>query len=359
MLALYLVPTTIRHTSREPVVRLLATTCPGFRRMWAHYPRATLTPYTLFVVEADTFAPLDADARVVRLWSGASLAAILDADAAPQVVPVGVTTRLTAMGVTAGATETRRDLFRLIASRLEPALHDRSYNLPSRDLKGTITDDFNRANGGLGANWEETISAGTPDIVIASNQASYGGASFELSYWRRTEASFPDTQYTEMDTRHLTSEYAHITPGTRMSNDGDGYTPGSLDSASDLVGLYRKDDAGSFFIAGYTATITDNTTYNLRIVSTGTSHEIFLDDVSIGADTDGTYASGRPGMCSEGITGLTPTGDNWESTSPVGAGGPPAGFLQNVPIKGGGLLVAAGAYPLWWILQRRRQRMRR
>lgn len=173
------------------------------------------------------------------------------------------------------------------------------------------TDNFNRADGALGANWSEAATAYTDNQpVIASNEAKSGGeGSYDnASYW--SADSFANNQYSKATISVLPSS------GTSLM----GVIVRA--SASDFCFCQYKRDSGSnksrlyWFNAGaYTAIAFQNTTTfasgdTIELEVEGTTYTMFKNGVSILSGANGS----APATGSAGITlyDLDERLDDWE-----------------------------------------------
>lgn len=163
------------------------------------------------------------------------------------------------------------------------------------------TDNFNRADGGLGANWTTQDNAG----VISSNTFLAAG-SFGYQFWNAD--AFPDNQYGQAffgPGGAATQQYVGLT--LRASGTGAGAYDNYFiyaDAANIYIG---KNVSGSFTllqtITGEGASLT---TYKASIE--GSTIKVYKSGVQIGSDqVDATHTSG-----SVGIGGLSGSLDDWE-----------------------------------------------
>lgn len=180
------------------------------------------------------------------------------------------------------------------------------------------TDNFNRADGALGANWSEAASAYTDNVpVIASNQAKSGGeGSYDNAvFWNAN--SFANAQYAKAVISTLPSS------GTSLM----GVTVRS--SASDYVLCQYKRDSGSnknrlyWFNAGaYTAIALQNTTTfasndTIELEADGSTFTMYKNGTSILSGSNGS----APSTGSAGFTmyDLDERLDDWEGGDMVSA----------------------------------------
>jgi hypothetical protein len=151
----------------------------------------------------------------------------------------------------------------------------------------SVTDDFNRADGALGANWTKpAYSAAT--LVISSNRVvsdTYGVTA--VAY--HSGSTFANNQYSQIKMNSSISGYTG--PGCRMNPEGDGYIAEAYNSTS--LAVRRLDNGVATTIgSGITGLTLLNST--VKITCSGSTIEVFVDDVSVGSRTDATYGSGSP-----------------------------------------------------------------
>lgn len=170
-----------------------------------------------------------------------------------------------------------------------------------------VTDNFNRADGGLGANW---TTSGDDGPAIASNAAIGTQSEYTAAFY--SGVSFNAT-HTSQIVKGNASNYQG--PGVRIDT-GTGFgiwviyfNHGDLQLCSDGSG---GDSIGSpaAFTNGQTAKLAVNgTTYTMSINGTPDAG---------GTVTDATLSDGAPGI---GFYGTSGTADNWEGTGESGATG--------------------------------------
>lgn len=324
MIATYLVPTIEKDIqvvnesfkSREPLFLEEAKSCPGWKQSWAHIPKGTLVPYTLLTVRADSFAPLDAMPEAILIGKFDKLGDWLEGDKVRRAIPSGIRGKMTALGLVSSGTLTRRELWERIAHRLEPALHDMSYESSVGLPPSSITDDFNRANGAPGSGWTEVfLIDGGGSAAIVSNQFAATN-DYSTSIWRRTEAAFPDDQYVQTSSR-MSDIYSLVLPYARCSADGDGYAPWGWSTTGMEIRRFDATTTASnpanTYLTGFAGVWVVGTFYTLKITVTGDSIRV---DQGIynGTGTDSTYTSGKPGIYSYASDPVAGAADNFECT---------------------------------------------
>jgi hypothetical protein len=154
-----------------------------------------------------------------------------------------------------------------------------------------VSDNFNRANGGLGSNWE-TVGAG-PALEIASNFviAPSTNAEARVSLWN---GSFEDDQWAEA---FIDFQAATGSLGLEVRDDGTGTTSYFFQWAADdggTINIY-KNIAGSFTVLDEVTGVGTGEAY-IRLEAIGTSIKVYADGVEVMSATDSDITSGRPGI---------------------------------------------------------------
>jgi len=337
MLKVYLAPTLEREAAisrpgrvimeQTAVVWDLSRTLPGWRRTFQNIKKVAgvMRPVTLLAVEADDFSALDADPRVWEFSAGARLREAL-ADPVEYVLPVAVRNRLTQLEITGLTRATKRQLWDLVRDKIEPALHEQSYELVARpEPRGSITDAFT-GTGALGAGWAEGHHIfGSLDVARVSDVAQLAlGSGDQAMQFYRSEATFPNTQWAQMrmlyqndasirvaavargqqaDTTHVTGYWSYY------QLDGTNFDFRVVNFPSTLTSLASGAHGGSV----------TNGNYNLgKVDSNGTTHTLYLDSVQIANPTDSTFSSGHPAIIGFSSNTIAGTGDDFECIDAVG-----------------------------------------
>lgn len=161
-----------------------------------------------------------------------------------------------------------------------------------------VIDDFNRADGALGANWEVEVGA----AAIASNAISFTGEMI-ARYVGRT---FAADQEAEVVIGSPGS--SHVGGAVRVQNTGGGYfTTSEFDST--YIVVYRRDSGGSYSemhrVTGLSLVSGDR--IGLRV--SGSTFSIILNGTAIGTSfTDTLFSTGQPG-----IYGFSSTSTEWSA----------------------------------------------
>jgi hypothetical protein len=169
----------------------------------------------------------------------------------------------------------------------------------------SASDDFNRADGGLGANWT-AIADGA--MAIASQQVT--GTAGVVSGDIRTAETYPGDQYSEIEvtsTQLTGSQW--IGPAVRLQNGGQNGYVGiyNWNSGSPVLQLFKRSGGnwtqlGSTYNSGPLAAGT-----KLRLTVLGNSISFTANGVERIGLTDSTFSSGAPGIMAFGSA----TADNW------------------------------------------------
>lgn len=187
------------------------------------------------------------------------------------------------------------------------------------------SDGFNRADGGLGANWTATkdFFGTTAVLQIVSNQAAGdAGGNWPLSIW--TADSFPDDQYCQATYAGGTT---FVTVFVRAAANGSNHLTGygfyfrlsdhawGLDRFNgDSTATHLQSGIGSFSAGDV-----------LRIEAVGTEISAFINGAPFASGTDSTYTSGSAGL---GITGSDAQADDWSAGSMAAGGGGKPWYAQ-------------------------------
>lgn len=170
-----------------------------------------------------------------------------------------------------------------------------------------VTDNFNRANGALGANWTE-ITAADAAPTISSNTA-IGGTGLSTwgdgSLW--TANSFTNDQYAEFD-----ATYAAV-------GDVEVLLRGNVAGTQGYLLVWNGTDVSILELPGLGTLDTDagnptSGTHNLRFEAEGTALRGYVDNVQVVSTTDATWTSGSPGIIFyRGTAGTGGSIDNFEA----------------------------------------------
>ncbi len=179
-----------------------------------------------------------------------------------------------------------------IGIRLGPQILD-SMPVPS-DLSASYSDNFNRSNGAIGADWTQTDS-GTGSVSVDSNEAQNAN-DFAITYYAYdANTSSTDSQFCELTATSEIDNNAQFGPQVRMLNsyaNSSGYMahwqPNNNQARiryTNTSGIPARTD-----ITSYTGR-TETAPVDVRIEVDGSGLEYFLDGSSIGSTTDTTYGA--------------------------------------------------------------------
>jgi hypothetical protein len=185
-------------------------------------------------------------------------------------------------------------------------------------LVTTVSDDFNRNNGGLGASWTSLPGGG---LGIMAGQAT-GGAAGQFTGSYRSAESFNPNQYSEIgitSTAFSTSTHQWIGASVRNQTNGDLYVGiywNNLGGTS-VLRLYKRisgnfTQLGTEYVSG---TLPAGT--KLKTIATGTTVSLLLDGTVRISVYDADLGSGSPGIMAYDLA----TADNWNASDfSTGAG---------------------------------------
>lgn len=182
-----------------------------------------------------------------------------------------------------------------------------------------VTDDFNRADGALGANWTAYVNAG---LVIVSNTA-HPNVSAGSRGSKYTGASFTDDQYAEAEIGAKgTGNYFSV--GVRV-NGTDGSRSGyifSLGGSNELYISKYASGSGTDHVTS-TATFANGDIMRIEAVDSGANVDISVlvngVEVNSWTDTSSVIASGLPSM--EIYSGTGTSNFNSFGAGDIGGGG--------------------------------------
>lgn len=167
-----------------------------------------------------------------------------------------------------------------------------SFGISFAIRSATYADNFNRSS--IGTEWE----AAEGSLWTIASSLYLKPVSFYMHTSVRAVGSFPNDQLSEMMVEVAVTGAGDATfahgPAVRIGPTGDCYF---LWVELTKVGLYKR-TAGSYSgIADSApfATLSADTFYKFKLVVTGTSLEVFLNDVSILTATDSAITAGNPG----------------------------------------------------------------
>jgi len=181
------------------------------------------------------------------------------------------------------------------------------------DAPSSITDDFNRANGGLGANWTDSsdlaVSQGG-SLQISGNQVVSSPTNINfVSFY--SGAPFPNDQYAQATIIGGITGYS--TAGVVVRHQGSGRSSfyvfiGYPLTTPAQVAYFRCDNGTWTALASNNAPVNSGSILKLRVV--GSTLTGSVDGVDQPSVTDTTYASGFPGIhCRSGAA------DNFQAGS--------------------------------------------
>lgn len=145
-----------------------------------------------------------------------------------------------------------------------------------------VTDNFNRANGSLGANWTDQSSPIAPHIV--SNEASGNGAGVTAAFW--SAQAWNSAHSSQFVYRGSAANFAAPTVRAQAgANSWYGFfNNGTLQKCTAGTRVTLATFTG--YVAGDTAKLTVN----------GTTLECFVNGGSVGSHTDASFSGGSAGI---------------------------------------------------------------
>jgi hypothetical protein len=170
---------------------------------------------------------------------------------------------------------------------------------------GSASDDFNRADGALGANWTATSDGG---MAIASQQVIGTAAQVRGNTW--TASTFGGDQYSEVQVTSTQLTGAQwIGPAVRVQNGGQNAYVGiyNWNSGSPLLQVFER-SGGSWAQLGSSYSISPLAAgTKLRLTVVGNSISFMVNGVQRIGVTDSSFTSGAPGI----MAFDSASADNW------------------------------------------------
>jgi hypothetical protein len=164
----------------------------------------------------------------------------------------------------------------------------------------TFSDNFNRANGGLGANY---LTANGHAPVIATNVVNAAAGVTAIAIVDPGVLAFGADQKAEVLCGNIAANTRYAGAVVRMTSAGNGYevyTDGS--SGAGHTEIAKVVSGVETVIANFALTFTSTDT--IGIESSGTTQFILKNGVRSGSVVDATYASGQPGISAFDVVGL-------------------------------------------------------
>ncbi len=175
------------------------------------------------------------------------------------------------------------------------------------------TDNFNRADGGLGTNWTTVTSSGAPQISTNVVRSTAVGTD-SMSYYNATSA--PNDQYASSAVVTATTSSVGNGPIVRTDSGTKtfyvAYVTGPLDATAKIF-LSKFTSGTSVNITNGTFTVAANDVLKLEVI--GTNLSVYLNGVlKIGPTSDGAISTGQFGIQVFADAGTTADSqlDNWE-----------------------------------------------
>src|SRR5215469_11712950 len=204
---------------------------------------------------------------------------------------------------------------------------------PQTALAATASDNFNRANGSLGANWTNTSDGG---LAIVS-QAVVGASSSEVSGDIRTGESYAGNQYSQVQvTSTQLTGGQWIGPMVRAQNGGLKAYVGIYhwNNGSPNLQLFKRSGVNSWTQLGSTYSTSPLAAgTQLEVIVTGSTISFLQNGIVRVSATDTSLSGGAPGIMSYG-TGQV---DNWSGGSGTfTVGGSVSGLSGTVVLQDNG-----------------------
>jgi putative esterase len=204
--------------------------------------------------------------------------------------------------------------------------------LPSAGA-ATVSDNFNRANGGLGSNW--TTLGGTTAPQIVNNTAQPGSAgTVNSAYW--SASTFGNNQYAAASFPDSSGTNYGPAIAVRLSNSR-GYFLWYGNSAS-TVSIWRMDSSSSWTELKASAKLTVAATDVWQLQAVGSTLTGYQNGKQVVTTTDTQYTTGAPGIwmyyATNQITNWS--GGDVATTPTYSVGGTVSGLTGSVVLQDNG-----------------------
>jgi len=205
--------------------------------------------------------------------------------------------------------------------------------LQSNAHAATISDNFNRANGGLGSNW--TTVSGTTAPQIVNNTAQPGSAgTLNSAYWSAN--TFGSNQYAAASFPNSSGTNYGPAIAVRLSN-SKGYFLWYGNSAS-TVSIWRMDSSSSWTQLKTSAKLTIAATDVWQLQAVGSTLTGYQNGQPVVTTTDTHYTTGGPGIwmyyATNQITNWS--GGDVATTPAYSVGGTVSGLTGTVVLRDNG-----------------------
>jgi hypothetical protein len=207
----------------------------------------------------------------------------------------------------------------------------------------TVLDNFNRANGGLGANWTTVRGTTAPQIVDDTAQPGSAGK-VNSAYWSAN--TFGSDQYAAAS--FSTNSGSNYGPAiaVRLSN-STGYFLWYGNSTS-TVSIWRMNSSSSWTELKASAKLTMAATDVWQLQAVGSTLTGYQNGTPVVTTTDTHYKTGAPGIWMYYATSQITNwyGGDVDTTSAYSVGGTVSGLNGTVVLQddGGDVLTANGAF---------------
>ena len=204
----------------------------------------------------------------------------------------------------------------------------------------TASDDFNRADGGLGPNWTDISDGG---LAISSQLVTGTAGQVTGDMW--SAQAFGSDQYSqdEVTSTQLTGGQ-WIGPGVRLQNGGqDGYAGFYYwNFGSPELMLFKRSGGGWAEIGGGAYPVSPLAAGTMiELTAVGSKISLLLNGTAVISVTDTSFTGGSPGIVAYG----NPTADNWSGGNASGAtftvGGTVSGLSGTVVLQDNGGTISA------------------
>jgi putative esterase len=165
------------------------------------------------------------------------------------------------------------------------------YLTPQKTFAATVSDNFNRSDGGLGSNWTTMAGTTAPQIVSSHMQAGANNT-VNSAFWAAN--TFGNNQFAQATFPNILGGQDGPGVAVRMANSR-GYFLW-FNNSSSTVSIYRMDNATTWSSIATSGVLTISNTDVWRIEVEGSTISGYQNGNLVVQKTDGTYTTGSPGV---------------------------------------------------------------
>lgn len=177
----------------------------------------------------------------------------------------------------------------------------------------SFSDDFNRADGAIGANYDTSLSRSA--LAVFSNQVRGSAVGINISAVKTSVATFAADQYAELTISNA-ANFDYVGPAVRVdAAAGTGYASRHDPQTNATCRLVRFTSTTVTTIGTINTPAATNDV--IRVVAEGSNISLYKNGVLIETVVDATYATGQPGVFYDWGNNRSTRGDNFVASNLV------------------------------------------